>query len=376
MHATLDGGTSQTLIEPPQADALTSNREHPQTAQPRTLIPGVTVLIPAYNEEASIADTVRSVQAQTTQAVEIIVVDDCSKDRTGQIARSLGATVLRPPMNQGSKATALNFGMHAVRTEMVLTIDADTTLESTAIEHLLPAMADPTTGAASGFVVPRHVRTIWERGRYVEYLYAFAFYKPIQDYYRKPMIASGCFAIYRTQDVLDLGGWSHRTVGEDMDLTWTLYEHGKTVRYAANAVCYPIEPHNFDFLRKQLTRWSHGFVQCMRVHWGSLWSVPYLRMIVATALWDATIAAIAFFVAIPLLAIFVHPLFILLYLADLPGILIPVAMEASRRKETAKALACIPAFYVLRFVNFYFVLKAFWNEFVVGKKLRTFEKGH
>jgi hypothetical protein len=114
----------------------------------------------------------------------------------------------------------------------------------------------------------------------------------------------------------------------------------------------------------------------MRVHWGSLWSVPYLRMIVATALWDATIAAIAFFVAIPLLAIFVHPLFILLYLADLPGILIPVAMEASRRKETAKALACIPAFYVLRFVNFYFVIKAFWNEFVVGKKLRTFEKGH
>ncbi len=373
-----DVGTTATVTAAPESAAV---MQVPGEAgaggkASRRLVAGVTVLIPAYNEEASIADTVRSVQRQTVAAVEIIVIDDCSKDRTGEIARRLGATVVRPEKNQGSKATALNYGITFVRSELVLTIDADTTLADDAIEKLLPAMADEKTGAASGFVVPRNVRTLWERGRYIEYLYAFAFYKPIQDYYRKPLIASGCFAIYRTSDVVQLGGWSHRTVGEDMDLTWTLYEHGKQVRYAADAVCYPIEPHNFDFLRKQLTRWSAGFVQCLRVHWGTLWNVPFLRMIVATALWDATIAALAFFVAIPLLAIFVHPLFILLYLADLPGIIIPVMMEASRRGEVRRALASIPAFYVLRFVNFYFVLKAFGNEFVVGKRLAKFEKGH
>jgi biofilm PGA synthesis N-glycosyltransferase PgaC len=363
----------QTVVQE-SGDLRLGAQAHADGAAP--LVPGVTVLIPAYNEEASIADTVRSVQRQTVAAAEIIVIDDCSRDRTGEIARSLGATVVRPEKNQGSKATALNYGIGFVRSELVLTIDADTTLADDAIEQLLPAMAEARTGAASGFVVPRHVRTIWERGRYVEYLYAFAFYKPIQDYYRKPLIASGCFAIYRTEQVRRLGGWSHRTVGEDMDLTWTLYEHGMSVRYAPGAVCYPIEPHNFDFLRKQLTRWSAGFVQCLRVHWRTLWHVPFLRMIVATALWDATIAALAFFVLLPVLAITVHPLFLLGYLADLPGIVIPVVLEAARRGEVKRALASIPAFYVLRFVNFWFVLKAFWSEFVSGRRVRTFEKGH
>ncbi len=348
----------------------------PENIGPLPLLPGVTVLIPAYNEEASIADTVASVQRQSPAAVEVIVIDDCSTDRTGAIARALGATVIRPRQNQGSKATALNFGLTFVRTELLLTIDADTALADGAIAGLLSAMSEPNTSAASGFILPRHVRTIWERGRYIEYLYAFAFYKPIQDYYRKPMIASGCFAIYRTADVLKLGGWSQRTVGEDMDLTWSLYEMGRQVRYAPSAVCYPIEPHNFSFMRKQLTRWSHGFVQCLRVHWRSLWHVPFLRMIVATALWDATIAALAFLILLPVLAITVHPLFLLGYLADLPGIVIPVVVEAARRKQVCRALACIPAFYVLRFVNFYFVFAAFFNEFIVGKRLQKFEKGH
>lgn len=369
-------------MTPPLRDEV-SLRASSRTPEPITLgskrsayRPGVTVLIPAYNEEASIADTIRSVQEQTVQAAEIVVVDDCSKDRTGEIARSMGVTVLRPEKNQGSKATALNYGLPYVSSELTLAIDADTTLASDAIEKLLPSMEDPKCGAASGFVLPRHTRTMWERGRYIEYLYAFAFYKPIQDFYRKPLIASGCFAIYRTDMLHELAGWSHRTVGEDMDLTWTLYQHGYVVRYAPDAVCYPIEPHNYDFMQKQLTRWSHGFVQCLKVHWKNLWTIPFLRMIVAVALWDALVAALAFFVLIPVLAITVHPLFLLMFLVDLPGILLPTLLLAARRGEVGKALASIPAFYVLRFVNFAFVIKAFWKEFVVNKPLKTFVKGH
>lgn len=64
----------------------------------------VTVIVPAYNEAASIADTIRSLQSQSAAPVEIIVVDDCSTDRTGQVARSLGVTVIRPPERTGSKA--------------------------------------------------------------------------------------------------------------------------------------------------------------------------------------------------------------------------------------------------------------------------------
>ena len=70
--------------------------------------------------------------------------------------------------------------------------------------------------------MPRYVSTVWERGRYVEYLLAFSFYKPIQDHYGKPLIASGCFSIYRTEVLRAHGGWQTRTMAEDMDLTWTM----------------------------------------------------------------------------------------------------------------------------------------------------------
>lgn len=343
---------------------------------PKALRPGVTVLIPAYNEEASIADTIKSVQEQTHAVAEIIVIDDCSKDRTGDIARSMGVVVVRPEKNGGSKASALNFGLKFVTCELTLAIDADTSLAPDGIEKLLPPMADPGTGAVSGFVLPRHITTMWERGRYVEYLYAFSFYKPVQDFYRKPLIASGCFAVYRTHELREMGGWPDRTVGEDMDLTWMTYLRGRVTRCVPEAVCYPIEPHNFDFMRKQLTRWSHGFVQCLRAHKRELWQIPYLRMFVAVALWDAMVAAISFVIIIPAMAIFVHPLFLLAYLMDLPGIIFPVLLQAAKRREIGKALASIPAFYVLRFVNFYFMLKAFFDEFVANKPLKTFVKGH
>ena len=63
---------------------------------------------------------------------------------------------------------------------------------------------------------------MWERGRYVEYLFAFTFFKRIQNHYGKPMISSGCFSAYRTNALRQVGGWSNRTMAEDMDLTWTL----------------------------------------------------------------------------------------------------------------------------------------------------------
>lgn len=341
----------------------------------------LTVLIPAYNEAASIGDTLESLRRQTVRPDHVLVIDDCSKDATGEIARAydgeeLRVSVVRPEKNRGCKASALNYGMEFVTDDLTLAIDGDTTLAPDAIEKMLPAMDDERVGAACGMVIPRHVNTLWERGRYIEYLYAFGFYKPIQDYYDRPMIASGCFSMFRTRWLKEKGGWPTRTVGEDMDLTWRIYIEKMGVRFVPDAVCYPIEPPTFDFLQKQLTRWSHGFVQCVRANWQDILRVPYLRMMVAVALWDATFAAAAYLIALPILAVTVHPLFLLAYLLDLPALLVPVLAKAWPRGEAKQALASLPAFYVIRFVNFYFVFKAFWNELVVSRRLRTFEKGH
>jgi len=348
----------------------------PPTALP-TMQSDVTVLIPAYNEAGSIAATIESLNNQTIRPAEIIVIDDCSTDDTGLVAKVLGATVIHPPLNTGSKAGAQNYALCHVRTQFTMAIDADTTVAADAIERFLTVMADGSVSAACGFVVPRYVHSVWERGRYVEYLLAFTFYKPIQDYFTKPLIASGCFSIYRTDVLLAHGGWQTRTMAEDMDLTWSMYQAGRTVRFVPEAVCYPIEPHDFHFMRKQLRRWSHGFMQNVQLHWRGLLSIGFLRSVIAVALWESTIASIIYLGVVPLAALWMRsPIILIVYVLDAPALMVPVLTEAAARKEFRRALVSIPSFFVLRIINCIFVLEAIWSEFVIGRRLAVYEKGH
>jgi cellulose synthase/poly-beta-1,6-N-acetylglucosamine synthase-like glycosyltransferase len=264
--------------------------------------------VPAYNEADCIADTVNSLLAQSLAPQEIIVVDDGSTDATAAICRSLGVKVIAPPENTGSKAGAQNFALKQVKTKYTLAIDADTTLKSDALEKLFSAMADPEVVAACGFVIPRHVNTVWERGRYVEYLMAFTF--------------------------------------------------------------------NFHFMRKQLKRWAHGFIQNVRLHWKGILHVPFLRSIVTVMSWDATVASIVYLMVLPVLAVTISPLFLLGYVIDLPIVLVPTLTKAYARGETWHALSSIPAFFVLRFVNSAIFLEALFKEVVLRQPLEVYEKGH
>lgn len=337
----------------------------------------LTIIIPAFNEAESIADTITSLFAQTVLAESIIVVDDCSTDDTGAVAAALGVTVMRPPVNTGSKAGAQNFALSTVRTRYTMAIDADTTLAPDAIEKLLECMSAEHLGAACGFVIPRNVGTMWERGRYIEYLFAFTFYKQVQEYFEKPLIASGCFSMYRTDALVAHRGWGTRTLAEDMDLTWSMYQSGEKVRFVPDAVCYPIEPHSFRFMSKQLKRWSHGFVQNVQLHWKGLLRVPYLRSAVAVSMWDATLASFIYLILLPILTIyFKSPWLLLGYLIDAPALLVPVMIGAVPRGEAGRAIASLPAFFVLRTVNAVFFLSAVWSEMVMGKGFHRYEKGH
>ncbi len=345
-----------------------------QAATPH--VTGLTVLVPAYNEGPSILDTIRSLQNQTRPVTEIIVIDDCSSDDTGEIARATGVTVIRPPTNTGSKAGAQNFALQYVHTDLCMAIDADTILAPDAVEKIVAAVDGTDVAAACGFVIPRYVKTVWERGRYVEYLFAFTFFKQIQDFYGKPLISSGCFSVYRSEILKRMGGWSRRTLAEDIDLTWTLYESGQKVRFVPDAVCYPIEPENYHYMSCQLTRWSHGFIQNLMVHWRRVLEVPFLRSAVAIMLWDSIVASVLYLTAIPILSVLISPVFLLGYVIDVPAIAVPVMVTAIKRGETGKALLSLACFPVLRIFNGWFMLKAAWKELVLRRSFKVYVKGH
>ena len=337
----------------------------------------VSVIVPAYNESASIGETLLSLQGQTFKPEEIIVVDDCSTDGTGEAARAFGVTVIRPPSNSGSKAGAHTVALDRVKTQFVVALDADTVLAPDAIEKLIAAFEDGKVAAACGSVMPRRIESVWERGRYVEYLFSFTFYKRLQDQYGAPLISSGCFSMYRTAALRDVGGWQTRTLAEDMDLTWTMYQKGYAVRFIRDAVCFPLEPHDYSFLKKQLRRWSHGFVQNILIHRRGLLQIPFLRSAVAVTCWDAVVASLAYLVLLPAIALFFgNPYILLGYVIDVPAVLVPVVVGAWARRDLGRALLSMPSFFVLRTVNSVFFLKAVWDELVRGRKFLLYEKGH
>jgi biofilm PGA synthesis N-glycosyltransferase PgaC len=338
--------------------------------------PGLTVLIPAYNEAKVIGDTLQSLQSQTRQPDKILVVDDGSSDNTGRIAAGLGAEVVRPESNTGHKAGAINFGLRFVETEWVVTLDADTALAPDALQQIVDTAQEQDAGAACGLVLPQRIRTVWERARFVEYLLAFGMIKPVQDWYRYPMVASGCFALYKTETIRRLGGFPTETVGEDLDMTWRLYEAGESVKYASRAICYPVEPPNLHYMRKQLTRWSHGFAQNVRLHGRRILDVRMLRSFVIVASVDALLAVLYLVLTPVLVAVRGWRYLIAVYMTDLLLIAIPVLWMGFRLRLLPQALASLPSVFVLRWFNIYYFWRAAALEWVFKRPLQVFEKGH
>jgi biofilm PGA synthesis N-glycosyltransferase PgaC len=161
-----------------------------------------------------------------------------------------------------------------------------------------------------------------------------------------------------------------------MDLTWSFYQAGWKVRFVPEAICYPLEPYDLPMMRTQLKRWSHGFVQNVRLHWRGVLDRGFLSFAVAVACWDALLSSLAYLVLIPALAVIVSPWFLLAFVLDVPAVIVPVAATAIGRRELRQAVASLPAMYVLRMLNSLMMLRAFISEVVLGRRFAVYEKGH
>jgi biofilm PGA synthesis N-glycosyltransferase PgaC len=341
----------------------------------------VTALIPAFNEAASIERTIVSIKNQTYPIAEIIVIDDCSTDRTGELAARLGATVLRTDRNQGAKARAEAYALPFVETELFLTVDADTVLAPDAVELTIPSFEDDRVCCACGMVIPQKINTIWERARLIEYLYGYEIVKSAQDSMHRVLVAPGCFTVFRTSLVVSFGGFDTRTMAEDMDLTWNLLEGGYRVAVVPEARCYPIEPSTFRIYVRQLDRWYRGFLQNIKVRHFNLFSKdPVFGLMV----YYYVIAGFIGPISIPLLfwamigsrieALWVIPTGALTVHVLLTWI--PALFKARDLKITRIALASLAASLFVPFLNMAVYVRSVWREWILQDKLNQWQKGH
>jgi len=341
---------------------------------------GITILIPAYNEEKTIADTIQSALAQTVLPDEIIVIDDHSSDRTGEIAASLGVTVIRTNVNQGTKATALKYVMDLglVKTELYITMDADTVLDQNCIKNSLPYFNDPLTAAVCSNIIPARIHSLWERGRFIEYVFGISLFKMAQNHIGAVLVASGCFTIFKTDIVMEMGGYQTRTMGEDMDLTWELSMKGYRICCVRDAYCYPYDPPTKKIYIGQVDRWYRGYFQNLALHWKML--LKRDKKLAAFAfgyLIDA-----AFFMLVILFAVLYsiqHLTFsavLLVLVVDTAIISLFSIIEGIRIKRFGQVFLSIPSYQITRAVNFYIFWRSMWKEWVMKDKLNVWVKGH
>ncbi len=273
--------------------------------------PPVSLLVPAYNEEATIASSVRSLLQLDYPEFEIVVVNDGSKDRTMEalieafelepfpeaywrrlktkdlrtIYHSRTITNLRViDKENGGKADALNVGINASRYPLFCAMDADSILQRDSLRRVVePFLDDPDTVATGGTVRIANGCTVsgghLERIelptnplallQIVEYLRAFLFGRLGWATLNAVLIISGAFGVFRKDVVVEAGGYLADTIGEDMELIVRLHRvlRAKGVPYAIHFVpdpiCWTEAPESLAVLKGQRIRWQRGLAESL-----------------------------------------------------------------------------------------------------------------
>ncbi|MCD6025520.1 MAG: hypothetical protein K0R08_39 [Solimicrobium sp.] len=235
------------------------------------VFPPVTVLIAAYNEENSIADTLECLFKQEYPAeIHVVAIDDGSIDKTAQeliafLPQYPNLKLINLKQNSG-KATALNFGLEACTTDIVITLDADTYLLPDAIHNLVGRyLSDPSdTKAVAGEILIRNSRENWiTKAQEWDYFLGIAATKRIQSLFKGTLVAQGAFSLYDRTTLVEMGGWPNM-VGEDIVLTWKILNAGYRVGHAHDACAFTNCPNTFIKFFRQRKRWSRGLIEAFK----------------------------------------------------------------------------------------------------------------
>ncbi len=332
----------------------------------------IAVMVPAYNEGRNLANTLEGLLRQTRPADQIIVIDDCSTDETPAIAAKYadrGVEVYRPSANTGSKARAQNWGLQFVTCDLVLPVDGDTVLADDYLERILPAFDDPTVVIAAGCVLTQRTDTIWEKGRMLEYLFGFHWYRIVQNMANSPTVCSGCCTVFDTETLRQFGGFPERTMVEDIDYTWSQQIAGKRAVYVADAAAYAAEPNSHKYLCEQLKRWKSGWFQNVRQHsLGLIRHKPLLALWVALSLYEIMMSPYMLYLPYRLVSDGV-PVWLLIALLAVGELLLffpPILYGCIKRGiPWWKAFAWYPSFWVLKLHNFYYDIRCSIVELVL-----------
>ena len=229
----------------------------------------VSVVVPGYNEETVIVKTVHSLLAQVPPVLEVVCVDDGSRDRTLAVLHEAfdgnpRVRIFGKP--NGGKSSALNLGFAEARGEVVVALDSDTLFVPDTVARLTAPFADARVGAVAGNAKVGNRVNRLTRWQALEYVTAQNLERRAWDLVAAVPVVPGAVGAWRRQAVLDEGGFHEDTLAEDTDLTLRLIARGFRVVYAEHALAYTEAPETARQLLKQRFRWTYGVLQACWKH--------------------------------------------------------------------------------------------------------------
>ncbi|MFO1372683.1 MAG: glycosyltransferase [Candidatus Competibacteraceae bacterium] len=241
--------------------------------------PSVAVVVPAYNEEKVIVQTVASLLAgDHPPQFEIIVVDDGSSDATYRIACETFAAEPRVRVctkPNGGKPAALNFGVAQTQAEVVVALDADTVFTRDTIVKLVRHFADPRVGAVAGNAKVGNRINLLTRWQALEYITSQNLDRRAFDVLNCITVVPGAVGAWRRELIKRIGGFTDLTLAEDADLTMAIRKLGYAIVYEDEAVALTEAPDTVRGFIRQRYRWMYGTMQAAWKHIDTLFRPRY-----------------------------------------------------------------------------------------------------
>ncbi|MBM3602096.1 MAG: glycosyltransferase family 2 protein [Alphaproteobacteria bacterium] len=289
--------------------------------------PPISLLVPAFNEEATIVENIHSMLALQYPSFEVVVINDGSRDQTLEVViaafdlkpidrsyersaehkaiRGLYGSPRYPNLvvvdkENGGKSDALNAGINLSRSPYFCAIDADSLLEPDALLRAVrPFVDDPERMIAVGGTIrivngstvragkvvevglPRHILPLFQT---VEYLRAYLMARLALSRLGILILISGAFGIFRRSAAVAVGGYSHGTVGEDLELVLKMHRHHREhgipyrISYLPEPVCWTEAPQSTRVLARQRIRWQRGALETFFKHKTMLFNPRYGRL--------------------------------------------------------------------------------------------------
>lgn len=237
--------------------------------------PFVSIIVPLYNEEKVIVESIKSLLELNYSNYEIIIVNDGSTDRTREVAETLvgyqkgkfsdiKVSLIDKP--NGGKSQALNAGIHFSKAEIVLCMDGDSQLSPDSIRLAVRHFSNPEIGAVAGNVKVLNRGNLFTDLQALEYIEGLNMARSAQSFIRMVNIIPGPIGLFRKKAIEEAGYYASDTFAEDADLTLKILANGWKIYYEPNSISYTEAPSKLQQLLKQRYRWTRGILQSIRKH--------------------------------------------------------------------------------------------------------------